>query len=209
MEAVDIIYDHYKETCEIMRQEIKRRWQLTLTIIISMLFLSLLIVDEEEGMGIIKGYLSNQFGEGVIFKFKYINTTVIYTYLVIVMAYYQKNIQIERLYGYIHKVEAQLDQFGVTREGEEYLHCYPFMLTLVDRIYKWLFPALIGFVAIFKITVEEVSGIFWMNLIAVCLIVVLSVLYISYMCFNEEYFHKEHKDLKLPVRIGKYFKEKN
>ena len=62
MEAVDIIYDHYKETCEIMRQEIKRRWQLTLTIIISMLFLSLLIVDEEEGMGIIKGYLSNQFG---------------------------------------------------------------------------------------------------------------------------------------------------
>ena len=210
METEEIIYDHYKDTCEIMRNEVSKRWHLTLAIIVSMLFLSLLIVDESQGIGIVSGYMKNQFGEDVIIKFKYINTAVIYIYMILVMAYYQKNIQIERLYGYIHKTEEKLNQNGdleISREGAEYLRCYPFMLTLVDRIYKWLFPILIGFVAIYKISVEEVSGIFWMDLIAVCLTVVLSLLYISYMCFNEKYLHKEHGDMKFVARIDKYFKE--
>lgn len=195
-----------------MRQEVNKRWHLTLAIVVSMLFLALLIVDESEGIGVITGFLKNQYGNDIIIKFKYINTALIYTYLIIVMAYYQKNIQIERLYGYIHKVEDKLNEnnnINITREGEEYLHCYPFMLTVVDRIYKWLFPVLIAFVAIYKITVEEVSGVFWMDLIAVCLIVLLSVLYVSYMCFNEEYLHKEHKDMKTTSKICNFFKEKN
>lgn len=209
MEKMEVLYDHYKETCEIMRQEVNKRWRLTLAIVVSMLFLALLIVDESEGIGLVTGYLKNQFGDDINIKFKYLNTALIYTYLIIVMAYYQKNIQIERLYGYIHKVEAKLnndDNLGINREGEEYLRCYPFMLTVVDRIYKWLFPVLIGFVAIYKITVEEVSGVFWMDLIAVCLIVMLSVFYVSYMCFNEEYLHKEHKSMKATSRICKFFK---
>lgn len=211
MEIEEVLYDHYKETCDIMRQEVSKRWRLTLAIIALILLLLLLIVDESEGIGLIIGYLKNQYGDDIIIKFKYINTALIYTYLIIVMAYYQMNIRVERLYGYIHKTEAKLNEkknLGVTREGAEYLRCYPFMLTVVDRIYKWLFPALISFVAIYKIAVEEVSGIFWMDLIAVCLVVVLSILYVSYICFNEQYLHKEHKDLKWSVRIGNYFKEK-
>ncbi len=211
MEIAELLYDHYKDTCDIMRQEVSKRWRLTLAIIALMLLLSLLIVDESEGMGLITGYLKNQYGDDIIIKFKYINTSLIYTYLIIVMAYYQMNIRIERLYGYIQGIEEKLNKqedFGVNREGAEYLRCYPFMLTVVDRIYKWFFPVLISFVAIYKIAVEEVSGIFWMDFIAVCLIVVLSLLYVSYICFNEQYLHKEHKDLNWWVRIGKYFKEK-
>ena len=123
MEIEEVLYDHYKETCDIMRQEVNKRWHLTLAIIAIMLLLSLLIVDETEGIGLITGYLKNQYGDDIIIKFKYINTAVIYTYLIIVMAYYQMNIRIERLYGYIHKTEEKLNQqsdFGVTREGADY-----------------------------------------------------------------------------------------
>lgn len=210
MNIEETLYDHYKDTCEIVRQEVSRRWHLTLTIVVVMLFLALLIVDESEGASLITGYLKNQFGSDIVIKFQYINTVMLYAYMIVVMTYYQKNIQIERLYANIHKIEAKLSQngsIGIAREGEEYLHCYPFMLGLVDRIYKCLFPILISFVAIYKVAVENICGIFWMDLTAVVLIVALSILYVSYMCFNEKYLHKEHKDMEFWVRIKKYIKE--
>lgn len=181
MDIAETLYDHYKETCEIVRQEVSRRWNLTLTIVVVMLFLALLIVDESEGASLITGYLKNQFGSDIVIKFQYINTVMLYAYMIVVMTYYQKNIQIERLYAYIHKIEVILSQrcsIGIVREGEDYLHCYPFMLTLIDRIYKWLFPILISFVAIYKVAVENTCGIFWMDLTAYSFIHSLCVIYV-------------------------------
>ena len=156
MDSQDNYYDHYKDSFDLLKGSLKKRDIYTVVILIlaAILFLQIQSPNDAEHVAtsIIQNYIND-----LSINFKYVNSILIFTYLWIVMQYYQIVLLIERNYTYIHKLEKTLSEDGVfliQREGVNYLQSYPWMKSFVNIIYKLLFPIMIAVVAIFKFIIE-------------------------------------------------------
>lgn len=213
MESIDLYYDHYKDTFENQKSYLRKRDNYTIMLFIMVIVLSFQIKEPEESIKLANAFIQSEFKE-VTIEFKYLNTILLFAFLWLIILYYQINLLIEKMYRYIHEVEANLSRSGdydICREGKSYLKHYPWLSFIVHRIYTILFPLLIIFITGLKFYHEykHEYDLLYIDFIATFLIILSSILYLSNRHFKEEYFNKAtFPSLKKHQRICGYFRFK-
>lgn len=215
MTSEESFYDHYKDTFEVLKGYLSKRDHYTIALL-AMVVVSCLKITNPH---LLNEYLSKFIDtkiSGLTIAWSYLAVFVSYLFLWIVMQYYQNCLTIEKTYDYIHNIEEELsspDSYKVKREGHNYLNCYPWFKWVTHRIYVLFIPLLVSILAIVNIVGEiranilclhSISGI--LTLFADCLIVILSLLYLSNRWLHEEAFSKDsYPNLSTGMRIISYF----
>lgn len=193
--TVELIYDHYKDTFEIQQKNLYKRNYYTFLCIGLIGLLSFSLSYPEESGSISNELIKKNIGDFTI-HFSFINNILTFGLLWMVMLYYQMNLQIERIYKYLHKLESEMTEairpFEISREGKTYFDNYPWLLSLVHRIYTIGFPITLISVVIIKWFIERSqsetlygNGHFLFNTIFILAIILISLLYLSYRHFND------------------------
>jgi uncharacterized membrane protein YciS (DUF1049 family) len=187
MDKTELLYDHYKDTCEIQRENIRIRNKMFVFTITAMAILLLLSYSPDTCGSAILAFSEHMYGINMAIQFGLIQCLawVILTYFS--MRYYQTTITIERTYKYIHKTENQLNKnvgnsTFIDREGKSYLLEYPICSKLMDKIYKWIFPLLYLVAICVKIFVERRFSLAYV--LDVVLFILAFILCVFYMHFN-------------------------
>ena len=210
MESIDLYYDHYKDTFEHLKGYLKKRDNYTIMLFIMVIVLSFQLHEPQECAKLANAFIQSEFKD-VTIEFKYINTILLFAFLWLTILYYQINLLIEKMYNYIHEVEDNLSRDGnypISREGKSYLRHYPWLSSIVHRIYTILFPLLIIAIIGFKLYNEYEQGytLLYVDAVAVLLIILSSILYLSNRHLKEEYFSKTmFPNLKKRQRFYGYF----
>lgn len=184
MNNIEILYDHYKETInEIKKQENKRN-HLFIIILIHIFFLFLISLRPESVCNTISDLLMEQWKMGFYFSINIVQIVLMVTMLYCVIRYYQINIQIDKTYPYIHKIEEELSEqisnnFG--REGKNYLKKYPKTQNIVYYSYKYIFPFLFIIALIYRFILNST----WNNPLAkitegiiTIILIILNIVYV-------------------------------
>lgn len=210
MESQDNFYDHYKDTFDLQKGYLKKRDSLTVVLLI-MTTVLLLQIQAPNITQDIANILIKQQAEGLQIDFMYVNSILIFAYLWVVMQYYMIVLLIERSYTYIHYIEKKLSNTGdykIQREGVNYLKSYPWLKSLVNQIYKGVFPLLVIVVTVIKFVIEyqqEYEFIIF-DAVILGLVLLLSLLYLSNRYLNEEYLsNKRYSRFSFFIRLKKYF----
>lgn len=155
--TTEILHDHYKETCAIVRDREGRRdrrlWLL--------LGLYALVVIQVQWPASVRGFIGVINVLGVSFSVAHLplsgilNVTWVFIF-VMALSYCGLTVSIERSYDYIHKLEELVSgRIGIkdayTREGTAYLSQYPLLLDWTWICYAFALPAVLilgtGFLA--------------------------------------------------------------
>jgi hypothetical protein len=162
--------DHYEDTFGIILMHWKVRNRL---FIYALILLALIAIDQFSGCSladIVNDYLENRLGktpegEGRL-DFAAVDFIARFVLLCVVIQYYQRSIQIDRMYKYIHRLEGQLCEFMgadvIAREGKAYLSRTgvpesnlkdnrPWILKRIGPLYTHVFPAALSLLAIFSL----------------------------------------------------------
>ncbi|WP_337484134.1 hypothetical protein [Porcipelethomonas sp.] len=204
MDYTEAQVDHYKETCEIQRENIKNRNRFFVLLWIDLLVLYLLMVSENEAVSAIQGWIKEQLGIESMFSPSIFLGLGWILLLYFCIRYIQTNVKIERDYFYINRLEEEIKSNGCnifSREGKSYLDNYPFVLNYIDFLYKWFFPALLVIFVLIKIILEVVAHQSIISLIIdICLALTIIILWIGYVKFifdiNKMYDDKANKEVK-------------
>ena len=212
MTSEELLYDHYKDTCQIQDRNVKKRevYTIALCVIVCILLLYSAIPDYVETAT--NSYLTQHIVD-VTPEFKYIHTVLLFVFLWIWMQYCQVVLTIEKTYNYIHKIEPLLlsdneNKIVIDREGGSYLSNYPWLKDFVNFIYKFLFPLIILLVSAIKIILEIQNPTLYntiSDIVILAIVFIVSILYVSNRCFHEESFSKSHKGVSFWKKICWYF----
>lgn len=191
-----MIYDHYKETCSIIRDAIKFRDRLMLFVIITLAFFSFQSFFPITSNQVVSELLTFKFGLNLQFNFAFLGSIIWFLLLVFVLRYFQTAVFIERQYKYIHKLEDQLNkelkEDIITREGKSYLSKYPLFSDWMCFLYTMFFPILLFLITLTKIISEWVNfcNSFSINIIIdsiIFLILAISIfLYVKMLHFDKK-----------------------
>lgn len=154
MSNTEILYDYYKETINETKKQESKRNKLFIIILIHIFILFLISFRPESMCNTISDLLMEQWKVGFYFSINTVQVVVMISMLYCVVRYYQINIQIDRTYPYIHKLEEELtSQIGknIEREGKNYLSQYPRTQNIVYYSYKYIFPVLFIFALIYRL----------------------------------------------------------
>lgn len=158
MDALEILYDHYKETFSLSKEaQGRRNKSFVILCVLEALSFLLLIRPEMAFELILKGI-----NKGIETSLQLSNTiiqTLIWLLIVYVMIrYIQDMLYIERQYTYLDKLEKEISNLTTTRifsrEGENYQKDYPMVLNFIDLFYKMLMPILFALINIIRIHEE-------------------------------------------------------
>lgn len=159
MEKRELLYDHYKETFEIIQNKIEKRDKyFILTFIVSITQLILAFMPDT--LNIINRFLYNQYGVDILNYFSIIQIFIwiiqIYTYL----RYSQMCVEIERKYNYIHSLESRISnsiRAKFDRESKDYLNNYPLISNVTNFIYRYISFLALYIISLVKIVHEILS----------------------------------------------------
>lgn len=155
---IDTIYDHYKDTCSIIGDAIKRRDRLMLFVILTLGFFAFQTIFPTVSNNVVNDFLNFKFGLTLKLNLSIIGNIVWFLLLVFTIRYFQIAVFIERQYVYLHNLEDKLNnKLGeelITREGKSYHHKYPIFSNWMWIIYTIIFPLLLLGSGIAKITGE-------------------------------------------------------
>jgi hypothetical protein len=195
---ISIIYDHYKDTCSIIGEAIKRRDRSMLYVVLVLSFFAFQTISPANSILVVNDFLNFKFGLSLGLNISVIANIVWFLLLIFTLRYFQVAVFVERQYVYLHKAEdavnKELKEELITREGKSYLEKYPLFSNWMWMLYTIVFPLLLLGVAATKITGELryvwISG--WavgsiLDSIAFVLLVVSVVLYLTTL-------HKKSKD---------------
>ena len=155
---IDILYDHYKVSNSMLQSTHKDREKFFRLLFIFEVVNIIFLRQPLEFAKIIQDSLNlsqNIKIESTSFLITSLQIvlSVAITYLLI--RYFQTNIQIERQYSYIGKLESELtNKAGANifcRESTEYSRGYPFILNVIDIFYKFIIPLVLLFLHLIKI----------------------------------------------------------
>ncbi len=143
MDAEEKLIGHYSETCELQREAVKLRNKLFVLLCVNTCVLYLLIFSETDATTALHSWMKNNLSIDIALSASVITVFCWIVFLYTTMRYIQSNVNIERQYQYIHQLEKDIsNRINVTfeREGKNYLEDYPFVLNIIDFLYKWFFP---------------------------------------------------------------------
>jgi hypothetical protein len=181
---IEIYYDHYKDTFQIQLKYIENRNKYFVIAILMTLLIFFQMAYPTLTEVIFQKWYQKQTLDETMIDFSFIRSILLFGFLWILILYFQINIQIEKQYKYIHKMEMEISgrlaPYQITREGESYKKPFPLVSWAISKIYKFVFPVSIFAVAILR-TINE-----WQNKnaysifnITICvLIVIITVLYV-------------------------------
>ncbi len=163
-DPTSILYDHYKDTCSIIGDAVKRRDRAMLFVIIAAGFFAFQTIFPSAADHAVTDYLSFKFGLTLQINLSIIGNIVWLLVLLFTLRYFQTAVFVERQYTYLHQLEDKLNsaigQNLVTREGKSYLATYPWFSDWMWMLYTIIFPTLLFFVTCMKISGEwlQVAG---------------------------------------------------
>jgi len=192
---LEIFYNHYKDTFEIQKTYLQRRNIYSLVALLLLVVLSFQISNPEQTVRISNELIKQQIGE-ITINFAFINSLLLFTFFWVIIMYFQINLIIDRYYSYIQGIENKLSEyltpFEISREGKTYLKQYPWISSLVHRIYTIVFPSTLILVAIVKWKAEInlykenlCNGFFLFDSAIIAGLILLTVLYLTNVHFND------------------------
>ncbi len=163
MKNLDLVYDHYKESNNILysAQHQRELYMRILFILESINFMFLFKSDVVINIlhGLLESYKINVSSISDLIQVIQIIMWILISYFLI--SYFQKNVYIERQYGYMDVLEKEISKISdikiFNREGSNYTKKYPLFLNLADIFYKFLIPILFFIVHTIKI-VNEINN---------------------------------------------------
>lgn len=194
---IELYYDHYKDSFAYLRKYLNLRDRYFLIALICIVILFFQVHTPELTSKISETLIRNNVGQEILIDFNILNTVFIIFFLSVLIKYFQINLYIDRQYVYIHKIEKSLTDkladFEITREGKSYNDNYPFVLSIVHRLYTIFFPVLIiaGLIIkwineykIFK-DGESKIGFFIIDSVVLLLISGLTIFYLIWIHFKD------------------------
>lgn len=188
MKDKELLYDHYKDTCEINRSMIKNRNKFFVYLILIITFHFLLMVEPNSILQVLSSVLANKYNLNIQFSVSIIQSLIWIVLLYVTIRYYQETINIEQQYKYIHMMEKELNKkskLKIDREGKNYLSDYPVVKDMIHFIYQYIFPIIYLCLIIIKIVNELYnSGLTFCTFLdgVICdICVCLTIAYIVYL----------------------------
>lgn len=184
MNNTEILYDHYKDTIQETKKQESRRNKLFIIILIHIFVLFLVSYKPESMCNVISDLLMEKWKMGFYFSINIIQIAIMISMLYCVIRYYQINIQINRIYPYIHTIENELSKQiskNFTREGKNYLKEYPKTQNIVYFCYKFIFPVFYIIALIYRVIINNAWNSPVIKSIEVIITILLIILNIVYM----------------------------
>jgi hypothetical protein len=181
-DAVTILYDHYKDSCTITGAAVKRRDRLMIFVIVAIGLFSLQALSPSKSSQVVSQLLNSKLGLTIQLNLALLGDLVWFSLLLFTLRYFQTQVFIERQYSYLHQIEEKLNkELGdeiVTREGKGYLFKYPAFSNWISILYTIAFPMLLLIVTSAKIIGEWIIATSYrsLDLLASTLIFVLLVI---------------------------------
>jgi len=190
---LDILNDHYKDTFAHLQEFRKRREQLLLLILVVATIMLFQIFSPRDAEDAIGQFIAKGLDLQSPVDISFVGSVVWFSWLCIIIRYFQTAVHIERQYDYIHGLEKQLSQLyegkAFTREGQFYLTKYPLFSNWAHILYTIVFPAVLTIAMIGKIANEihlatHLSALLVFNMsISLCILVSI-VLYMAMVHFK-------------------------
>jgi hypothetical protein len=200
METLGILAEHYRETCDLVRLRERRRERLLLLVALILALLLLQLQGDESTIklaeDVAKGVISP---ENISANFAIIKGLLWVILALLVHAYYQVDISIERLYPYIHAIEGQINGVvggrAFTREGKSYDESYPLFLSWTWIFYKWLVPLVILVIPLSDFVVQ-MSRYSWLDKWVIFRFVILMIIAASTILYaHHVHFQRKSADV--------------
>lgn len=186
--SINVLYDHYKETYNIIATQIEKRNKYFIFTFIVILIQLLFAVSPYSFVQLIIEFVNEEYKIDISNQFEAIQTFMWILLAIVTLRYYQTHMFIERTYSYIHALETQISEMlheKFDRESTNYLKDYPIILNFCNIIYKFFFPSFSLVVLICKYISEYINHNFGLYLIADSLLFVICVtLNVTYLIFN-------------------------
>ena len=188
MDKTNILYDHYKDTFLIQKENEKSRNKLFLALCICILVLMLMVVYPNNIYENLQEFLLDKLGINIKFELKVLELFNWFIISYLTIRYYQINANIEKNYKYIHNIEDILEKkhkIPIYREGRNYLEQYPIFLTFSYIFYKYVFPILFSICVTTKVIFNIINRLSLPFLIiSIVVSIFLIIINISYFTFN-------------------------
>lgn len=158
MKRVEILYDHYKESCELAKKNEVTRNKLFILVCILLGLLFLFSYDQNSMLGLIQSWISENYNCDLMFSSNIIQAILWIVLFIFTLRYLGLNINLDRSYSYIHKLEDEINEeetkITVTREGKSYLNNYSVLNNITYYSYRVILPIIYYFTIIFKLKLE-------------------------------------------------------
>lgn len=203
-DAVNIIYDHYKETYQLSRQARQRRNKSFIILCILEALSFLLLIRPEQAWNLMIDSISRRLDITLTLGNTILQTLLWLLIIYVTIRYIQDVFYIERQYSYIGRLEAAMaaimqdaingsktlsvNSSLFLRESDNYLTDYPIVLNLIDLFYKTLIPVIFIVINTVRIYHEWAFIGYKMTLAFFC----DSVMYVSLFIITWFYYFEIH-----------------
>lgn len=158
MDALELLYDHYKETFSLSKAAQERRNKNFVILCILEALSFLLLIRPEIASKLILTGINKDMETPLQLSNAIIQTLLWLLIAYVMIRYIQDVLYVERQYLYLDNLEkeiARLSSTGIfTREGINYQRDYPMVLNFIDLFYKMLMPVLFAVINIVRIHEE-------------------------------------------------------
>lgn len=189
MECIEILYDHYKESCEIARKNEERRNKLFIIVCVLIGLLFLFSYAPDSILGLMQSWLKENYKCDLMFSSNIIQAILWVILFIFTLRYLGLNINLDRNYSYIHQLENKINKEGklnITREGKSYLKDYPVLNNVTYYSYRIALPFIYFCIIVLKLNLEYISqgGINICLSFQVVLGMLCNVLIVTYLIEN-------------------------
>lgn len=158
MDSLEILYDHYKETCELSREAQNRRNKSFIGLCVLEALSFLVLIRPMDVLELFKSELKSKLDVTLNFGSNILQTLIWVSITYVMIRYVQDMLYIERQYTYMDTLEKEISKKGsvgvFNREGLHYRENYPMVLNFIDLFYKMLSPVLFLTINTIKIVSE-------------------------------------------------------
>lgn len=150
-DQLSLLHEHYRDTCAVMQSQRRTRDRYFYWVMV-VVAVALFDWTAPEGFaGAVGDVLRVRLQLSNPPDLAYVRSLLWFLLLGLTVRYCQAALGIERLYSYVHQLEATLAHHvgsGFRREGEAYLSDYPVFLSWAHYLYSLVFPVLLAAVAV-------------------------------------------------------------
>lgn len=158
MDSLEILYDHYKETCELSREAQNRRNKSFIGLCVLEALSFLVLIRPMDVLELFKSELKSKLDVTLNFGSNILQSLIWVSITYVMIRYVQDMLYIERQYTYMDTLEKEISNKGsvgvFNREGLHYRENYPMVLNFIDLFYKMLSPVLFLTINTIKIVSE-------------------------------------------------------
>ena len=189
----EVLNDHYKDTFLNIKDSIKLRDRFFFCVLVTITPMLYQIYSPQNAGDAISDLVAQILKLQNSIDLSFISSLLWFTLLGIVVRYFQMVVYIERQYDYIHRLEAQLNEYfndttSFTREGKFYLDSYPEFSNWVWFLYTIVFPIMLVIFIMIKVindwNIFPLATTIINSLIAIAIIISIA-LYICMVHFKK------------------------